>query len=58
VVRNDHVQLVPITIGHDYGSTLEVTSGLTESDEIILDPSDSLTNGAPVRVNRKAKGSR
>jgi RND family efflux transporter MFP subunit len=58
VVRNDHVQLTPITIGHDYGSTLEVTSGLTESDEIVLDPSDSLTNGAPVRVNRKAKGSR
>lgn len=58
VVRNDHVQLTPITIGHDYGSTLEVTSGLTESDEIVLDPSDSLTNGAPVRVDRKAKGSR
>jgi RND family efflux transporter MFP subunit len=58
VVRNDRVQLTPITIGHDYGSTLEVTSGLTVSDEIVLDPSDSLTNGAPVRVNRKAKGSR
>ncbi|HEU4637196.1 MAG TPA: efflux RND transporter periplasmic adaptor subunit [Edaphobacter sp.] len=58
VVRNDHVQLVPITVGHDYGSTLEVTSGVTAADEIVIDPSDSLTNGAPVRVNRAAKGSR
>lgn len=58
VVRNDHVQLVPITVGHDYGSTLEVTSGVTASDEIVLDPSDSLTNGAPVHVNRAAKGGR
>jgi RND family efflux transporter MFP subunit len=58
VVRNDHVQLVPITVGHDYGSTLEVTSGVTASDEIVLDPSDSLTNGASVHVNRAAKGGR
>jgi RND family efflux transporter MFP subunit len=58
VVRNNHVELAPITIGHDYGSTLEVTSGLTVSDEIVLDPSDSLTSGAPVRVNRQTKGSR
>lgn len=54
VVRNDHVQLVPITIGHDYGNTVEVTSGLTTEDEVILDPSDSLTSGAEVRVSRAA----
>lgn len=56
VVRDDRVQLVPVTIGQDYGGTVEVTSGLTSSDEIVLDPSDSLTGGMPVRVNRGAKG--
>ncbi len=54
VVRNDHVQLVPISIGHDYGSTVEVISGLTTEDEVILDPSDSLTSGMEVRANRAA----
>ncbi|MBS1799381.1 MAG: efflux RND transporter periplasmic adaptor subunit [Acidobacteria bacterium] len=49
VVRNNHVDLVPVTIGHDYGNTLEVVSGLTPSDKIVLDPSDSLTSGMEVR---------
>jgi RND family efflux transporter MFP subunit len=56
VVRDGRVQLVPVTIGHDYGGTVEVTSGLTASDEIVVDPSDSLTSGMQVRVNRGAKG--
>jgi RND family efflux transporter MFP subunit len=56
VVRDNRVQLVPVTIGHDYGGTVEVTSGLTASDEIVIDPSDSLTSGMQVRVNRGAKG--
>ena len=45
VVRGDRVQLVPVTIGHDFGNTVEVTSGLTLADEVILDPSDSLASG-------------
>jgi RND family efflux transporter MFP subunit len=49
VVRNDRVQLVPVAIGHDYGNTVEVISGLTPSDKVILDPSDSLTSGMEVR---------
>ena len=50
VVRNGHAQLVPITIGHDYGSSVEVVSGLKPSDEVILDPADSLESGQPVQV--------
>lgn len=51
VVREGVVQLTPITIGHDFGATVEVTSGLTSNDTIILDPSDSLTSGTKVEVN-------
>jgi RND family efflux transporter MFP subunit len=51
VVRDGVVQLVPITIGHDFGATVEVTSGLTPNDTIVLDPSDSLTSGTKVEVN-------
>jgi RND family efflux transporter MFP subunit len=50
VVRNGRATLVPITIGRDYGSSVEVTSGLAPNDAVIVDPSDSLTDGSPVRL--------
>jgi RND family efflux transporter MFP subunit len=50
VVRDGKAQLIPITIGRDFGSTLEVTSGLSMGDKVILNPSDSLTSGTPVRI--------
>ncbi len=49
VVRGDRVLLAPVTIGHDFGNTVEITSGLTGADEVILDPSDSLATGMEVR---------
>jgi AcrB/AcrD/AcrF family/Barrel-sandwich domain of CusB or HlyD membrane-fusion len=49
-VRNGEVKLVPITIGHDYGSTVEVTSNLTANDSVIIDPSDSIMDGARVEI--------
>jgi RND family efflux transporter MFP subunit len=48
VVRGDRVQLVPVTIGHDFGNSVEITSGLTPADEVIIDPSDSLVSGTEV----------
>ena len=50
-------ELVPITIGRDYGDRVEVLTGLDTADEVILNPSDSLVSGMPVRLaNHKAKG--
>ena len=46
VVRDSHVALVPITIGQDYGEEVEVLSGLTVRDAVIVNPSDSLANAA------------
>jgi RND family efflux transporter MFP subunit len=51
VVRDGKVVLVPITIGHDYGSSVEVVSGLTLQDAVILDPADSLAEGDPVKIS-------
>jgi RND family efflux transporter MFP subunit len=56
VVRGDHAELVPITIGRDYGSTVEVISGLEPTDQVIVNPSDSLTTGTPVRINASNAG--
>ncbi len=50
VVRHGQAVLVPVTIGRDYGATVEIVSGLRSSDEIILDPSDSLVSGTTVRL--------
>jgi RND family efflux transporter MFP subunit len=58
VVRGDHAELVPITIGRDYGSNVEVINGLKPTDQVIVNPSDSLTTGTPVRIKApKAGGS-
>jgi multidrug efflux pump subunit AcrA (membrane-fusion protein) len=51
VVHGDKVELRPVTIGHDYGSTVEITSGVDAKDQIILDPSDSLVTGSKVHAN-------
>ena len=55
VVQDGRVKLTPITIGHDYGGSVEVISGLTAQDSVVLDPSDSLTDGAAVQVTETAK---
>jgi RND family efflux transporter MFP subunit len=52
VVRNGLAQLVPITIGRDYGATVEVVTGLTPADAVIINPSDSLITGQAVRIAR------
>src|ERR1700734_4179699 len=56
VVRGDHAELVPITIGRDYGSTVAGIIGLKPTDQVIVDPSDSLTTGTPVRINASKTG--
>ena len=44
------VRLQDIKIGRDFGTKLEVLDGLKEGDSVILNPSDSLTNGAKVQI--------
>jgi RND family efflux transporter MFP subunit len=45
-----HVELTPVTVGRDYGSELEILTGLTKEERVVLDPPDSLITGATVRV--------
>ena len=52
IVRNGQAVLLPIRIGRDFGSTVEVVTGLNSSDLVILNPTDSLITGTPVRVNQ------
>lgn len=47
---DNKVQLRSITIGRDYGTTLEIVDGVSVDDRIIVNPSDSLENGQRVNV--------
>jgi len=54
VVKDGHVVLVPVKIAQDHGATVEVASGLSPQDALVLDPSDSLQSGAAVKVGKDA----
>ena len=49
------VHLQDIKIGRDFGTKLEVIEGLKEDDSVILNPSDSLTDGAKVQVTTQSQ---
>ncbi len=44
------VQLRDVKVGRDFGVQSEILGGVTESDKVIVNPSDSLTTGTTVRV--------
>ena len=56
VVRQGKAELVPVTIGRDYGAAVEVVAGLQPTDPVILNPVDSLGAGTPVQVNTPPAG--
>jgi len=47
---NHKTHLQPLTIGRDFGITLEVLQGLTTNDWIVLNPADSLEDNQQVNV--------
>ena len=54
VDANHKIHLRQITVGRDYGTTLEVLQGLEQNDWIVLNPADSLEEGQEVRVKEIA----
>jgi RND family efflux transporter MFP subunit len=58
VVRDGQAQLIPVTIGRDYGNTVEIVAGLQPTDQVIVAPSDSLTSGTPVRIAAAPAGAK
>jgi RND family efflux transporter MFP subunit len=49
-VRGNKVELVTVTTGKDSGTQVEITSGLTATDSVIVNPPDSLVTGTEVIV--------
>jgi hypothetical protein len=45
-----HVKLRAVTVGHDLGNSLEILSGLTVDDKMVLNPPDSLADNDVVTL--------
>src|SRR5580658_5773777 len=56
VDQDSKVHLRPISIGRDFGATLEILGGLDVNDRIIINPSDSLDDGRLVHVAKPQPG--
>jgi membrane fusion protein, multidrug efflux system len=57
IVGSDNkVQLRSITIGRDFGTTLEIVSGLDADDQIVVNPADSLETGQQVHIAKPDQG--
>jgi RND family efflux transporter MFP subunit len=51
VVEPDgRVALRPVTLGRDFGSSVEVVSGITGDEQIVANPPDSIEDGQTVRI--------
>jgi multidrug efflux pump subunit AcrA (membrane-fusion protein) len=56
VVADGKVRFVPVTIGRDFGSAVEILSGLKAGDVIVTDVTDDVVDGAAVTMHT-SKGS-
>jgi len=58
VGEGQKVELKPITIGHDFGSEVEVLAGLSGSENVIVNPPDSVVTGETVRITQPPQGAK
>jgi RND family efflux transporter MFP subunit len=56
VGQGQKVELKQITIGHDFGSEVEVVAGLNGNENVILNPPDSVVEGEAVRIAQTQQG--
>jgi RND family efflux transporter MFP subunit len=54
ITDGKHAELKPITLGHDFGSEVEVVAGLIGDESIIVNPPDSIVSGEEVRIAQPA----
>ncbi len=47
-IQNGRAQLTPVKIGQRNSRAVEIISGLSEKDRVVLHPSDRVTNGTRV----------
>ena len=53
VVRNGRTQLIPVVLGRDFGDSVEIVSGLSPNEAVIVNPSDSIISGQQVHTTEQ-----
>jgi len=54
LVEDGKARFKPVTLGRDFGSELEVLSGLTGDEQIISNPSQRIVDGVAVQIVKAA----
>jgi len=57
VTDGRHAELKQVTLGHDFGSEVEVVAGLAGNESVIVNPPDSIVAGEEVRIAPPAAAS-
>ena len=52
-MQDGKASLVPIVLGRDFGSDVEVVSGLSGQENVMVNPPDSLVEGEQVQISRQ-----
>jgi multidrug efflux pump subunit AcrA (membrane-fusion protein) len=55
VDRRNRIVLRKVSLGRDFGDTVEILSGVTSKDTVVATPPDSLTTGMQVTVAQSAE---
>jgi len=50
IVENGRAKLVPVMPGHDFGTSIEIVSGLKGNESVIESPPDSIVTGETVQI--------
>jgi hypothetical protein len=50
-MQNETIHFVPVVIGRDMGTQVEVLSGIQASDALVASPSDLLYEGQKIEVH-------
>jgi RND family efflux transporter MFP subunit len=56
IIQDGKAHFVPVKLGIDYGSTIEVTEGLNGDEQVIANPGERVIEGAKVRGSIAAQG--
>jgi RND family efflux transporter MFP subunit len=52
---DDTAELVPVTLGRDFGDFVEITTGLTGQERIIANPPDSIIDGERLNIQTEER---
>jgi multidrug efflux pump subunit AcrA (membrane-fusion protein) len=50
LAQDNRAKLKSVSQGRDFGTTVELLSGVTANDVIVVNPPDSITDGAQLRI--------